>query len=336
MNALNTHRSGARLLRLLVTGLAVLLLGTLTALPVRAASGTWTLTGSLNVTQISHTMTLLSNGQVLVAGGEDGNGTTIATAELYDPATGTWTLTGSLNQARESAAATLLQNGQVLVAGGLYIDMFGFSHALASAELYNPATGTWTLTGSMNTARDHPTATLLQNGQVLVANATSAELYDPATGTWTTTGSLNQARSAFTMTRLQNGQVLVTGGVWGPVLASAELYDPATGTWTATGSLNQARAFHTATLLPNGQVLVVGGATSGSSSTELYNPATGTWTLTGSLNQARSSHTATLLTGGQVLVAGGLSNSGVRRARRVEHRLPKPLVRIRLEVHEAW
>src|SRR6266550_3634306 len=122
-------------------------------------------------------------------------------------------------------------------------------------------------TGSLNTARDNHTATLLPNGKVLVAGGAgnisnflnSAELYDPASGSWTATGSLNTARYSHTATLLPNGKVLVAGGFNGSFLTSAELYDPASGSWTATGSLNTGRDFHTATLLPNGKVLVAGG-----------------------------------------------------------------------------
>ena len=114
---------------------------------------------------------------------------------VIDP---TWVApNGSLNTARWQHTATLLNNGQVLVAGGFESS----DNASASAEFYNPATGTWTATGSLNTARYEHTATLLPNGQVLVAGGqgnsghlTSAELYSPANGTWTATGSLNTAR----------------------------------------------------------------------------------------------------------------------------------------------
>jgi len=125
----------------------------------------------------------------------------------------------------------------------------------------------WRRTGRLNTARYSHTATLLQNGVVLVAGGggtsdflASAELYDPTSRVWTATGSLNAARAEHTATLLQNGMILVAGGSGtSDLLASAELYDPASGTWTATGSLNTARARHTATLLQNGMVLVAGG-----------------------------------------------------------------------------
>ncbi len=136
----------------------------------------------------------------------------------------------------------------------------------------DPASGTWTATGSLNTGRFLHTATLLPNGMVLVAggldsnfhSSASAELYDPASGTWTTTGSLNTAPYEPTATLLPNGMVLVAGGSdnSGNASATAELYDPASGTWTATGSLNTARAEHTATLLSNGMVLVAAGSDS--------------------------------------------------------------------------
>jgi N-acetylneuraminic acid mutarotase len=134
----------------------------------------------------------------------------------------------------------LLPDGKILIAGG--------SYPADSAELYDPAGGAWTVTGQLNQARYFGyTATLLQNGKVLVAGGygafpkflSSAELYDPGTGTWTTTGSLTTARYYHTATLLPNGDVLVTGGESSSNYKepSAELYDPATGTWSFTGSL---------------------------------------------------------------------------------------------------
>jgi hypothetical protein len=230
------------------------------------ATGTFTFTGSMNVARTQHTATLLNNGKVLVAGGENSTSGDLASAELYDPTTGTFTLTGSMTDARTKHTATLLNNGTVLVAGGVNYPNNAFT-ILASTELYNPTTGTFTPTGSLNTVRYEHTLTSLNNGKALVAGGfinnglSSAELYDPATGTFTFTGSMNIAHYLHTATLLNNGTVLVAGGanVGSGPLASAELYDPTTGTFTATGSMNVARYSHTATLLTSGAVLVEGG-----------------------------------------------------------------------------
>jgi WD40 repeat protein len=167
---------------------------------------------------------------------------------------------------------------------------------------------TWSATGSMASARQHHTATLLPNGKVLVAggnDSTGAELYDLASGTWSATGSMASARQHLTATLLRNGKVLVAGG-------SSWIYDPDTGIWTAAGSISGFPEYgHTATLLPDGKVLVVGGYVGGfgtSNSAELYDPATGAWAATGSMAISRQYHTATLLPDGKVLVAGGIDN----------------------------
>jgi N-acetylneuraminic acid mutarotase len=289
-----------------------------------SANGTWSGTGNLANGRRFHTATLLPNGNVLVAaGGVFTDSDTLASAELYNSATSTWSVTGSLAAARGFHTATLLANGKVLVTGGT--SNVNAVVALASAELYDPVSGTWSPTGSMAAARYRHTATLLPNGKVLVtgganssAALTSAELYDPVSGTWSTTGSIATARVRQTATLLPNGKVLVAGGqnLNGSVtLASAELYDPASGTWSATGSLATARHSYTAKLLPNGKVLVAGGGNFNLgflASAELYDPTSGTWSQTGDLATSRAFHTATLLTNGKVLVAGGTGMGGLR------------------------
>lgn len=239
---------------------------------------------------------------------------TLSFPALIDPG---FTTTGSMAVARTEHSATLLPNGKVLVAGG-----YGSGSKLSSAELYDPATGSWTVTGNLATARHVHTATLLPNGRVLVAGGigisaylASAEVFDPATGTWTTTGSLTTARYGHTATLLQDGRVLVAGGGnSSPFLASAEVLDPVSGAWTPTGSLAVGRKFHTATLLvASGKVLVAGGqGNSGTTaSVELYDPTSGVWSATGNLIGPRSFHAATLLAGGKVVVNSGLGYSGL-------------------------
>ena len=215
----------------------------------------------------------------------------------------TFAPSASMSVGRSEHTAILLPNGKVLVVGGS-----DGALSLATAELYDPANGTWTTTGSMSVARRGlPTATLLPTGKVLVAGGSndttlaSAELYDPANGTWSSTGSLSAGRYGHTATLLKNGKVLVAGG---NNLASAELYDPASGTWSSAGSMATVRSWHTATLLNDGKVLVAGGTLA---SAELYDPTSGTWSSTGNMGGFRYSHTATLLPDGKVLVTGGYS-----------------------------
>ncbi|HWQ35232.1 MAG TPA: kelch repeat-containing protein [Blastocatellia bacterium] len=219
-----------------------------------------------------------------------------------------------MTAARELPSATLLPNGKVLLAGGEAAD----DAVGNTAELYDPATESWSPAGTMNAAREGHTATLLPNGRVIVtagfggtlrapALHTSSELYDPATGNWTPTGSLSAVRSFHRAVLLLNGKVLVVSGsnFTTTVYNTAGLYDPATGQWSATGNMAVVRQAHTLTLLPNGQVLVVG-KTAGQSGAELYDPATGIWRAAADpAASVRQNHTATLLPSGKVLVTGG-------------------------------
>jgi hypothetical protein len=257
------------------------------------ATGTFTATGSMTAGRAGHTAMLLTNGKVLIVGDHtDATSVDPASAELYDPVAGTFTATGKMNVLRASPPATLLSNGKVLIAGGngvgtfTYDELGGCHHnggTLASAELYDPATRTFTATGSMTAPRYWHRATLFPSGMVLITGGrgqessdvapelTSAELYDPAAKTFTATGSMTSPRSGHTATLLCDGKVLVAGGSGG---ASADLYDAQAGRFTATGSMTVPRYDEsTATLLSNGQVLIAGGVGvdfQGLASAELY------------------------------------------------------------------
>jgi hypothetical protein len=272
------------------------------------SAGTWAAAGTLHTArEYGTTATLLPDGRVLIAGGSSQNAP-MASSEMYDPRTGSWTRTGSMGTKRAGATATLLANGKVLVAGGGGLvpgETFGWA-TLASAELYDPASGIWTATGTMTVPRVDQTAVLLPDGRALVlgridagaAGAGTAEVYDPGSGTWTATAPPSSLKDGFSATVLRDGRVLVAGGVprprgvgntlvvCDPASASAQLYDPRTGTWIAASDMIQGRYGHTATLLPDGNVLVAGGATSWMgepcpsggdllSSAELYDPGTG-------------------------------------------------------------
>jgi WD40 repeat protein len=257
---------------------------------------------------------------------------------LYDPSTGTFAATtGSMANTRASHTATLLKDGTVLVAGGDVIFFNGVQNAniksLASAEIFNPNTGTFTATGDMTAAREAHTATLLNDGRVLVAGGSdgavgnttlaatvyaSAELFDPSTGHFTATGSMSAARDFLAATLLNTGKVLVTGGV-NPTnfLNTAELFDPSTGSFTATGTMTAARFYHDATLLSGGTVLLTGGSDGSNralATAEIYDPNAGTFAATGSMNFVRVWHTSTLLPSGIVLVTGGADNDSLPQA----------------------
>jgi Putative Ig domain/Galactose oxidase, central domain len=220
--------------------------------------------------------------------------------------------TGNSGVARNFPTATLLPGGTVLVAGGANDQG---PAAVAQAEIYNPASGTFTTaTAHLIDPRTNHTATLLNDGTVLLVGGqnfanylATAEIYDPTQVTFAiTAGSLITPRASHTATLLADGTVLIAGGfsTGNAVLASAELYDPVAKTFTSVGNMHVARSNHTATLLANGKVLIAGGF---DASAELYDPVAKTFSNTGSLNTARQSPSATLLPNGTVLIAGGLS-----------------------------
>lgn len=218
---------------------------------------------------------------------------------------------------RLQPTGTSLLDGSVLIVGGFQSPPGPDTDpAAASAELYNPVTGTFRITGALVQPRFSHTATRLLDGRVLITGGfeymalESAEIYDPATQTFSATGSMSRARTGHTATLLPDGRVLIVGGDdINPLSSTAEIYDPKTGTFSTTGSLQRRRSRHSATLLHDGRVLVAGGYGSIVYNGEIYDPATGTWTTTGSTQEPRNGHTATLLDDGRVLLVGGSNES---------------------------
>ena len=313
------------------------------------ASGTWAAVGGVNMYRAHHAATLLPSGEVLLAGGmrwgppwgpmaevydpktnrsvgtEGGpEGTTAAvllptgkvlaigasSAQLFDPVTKHWSMAGAVTSDEFHTATLLPSSGKVLLAGG-----YKGQH-LATARLYDVATGAWTDTQPMLSARSGHTATLLPSGKVLVTGgigpaAWTTEVYDPGTGHWAPAGSMAFQRAYHTALVLPSGKVLVVGGAIEP--APAEVYDPETDTWLPAGGSASADCMKgTATLLPSGKVLVTNCASLPSGTltkAEVYDPMTGAWASAGNLNVRHDFYTATLLPSGKVLVAGGMDSS---------------------------
>ena len=239
----------------------------------------WYVERLLAVPRFLHTATLLPDGRVLVAGGAVGDESSpiaIADAELLDPGVEVsspvpaWNAHGwpiaAMTVPRRGASAVLLPSGNVLVAGGQRVA----GEALASAELFDPSSGTWSLTAPMNEPRADAALVVLENGRVLAAGGTdgqralaTAELYDPATETWTYTTSMALGRVAPAV-RLPSGSVLLVGGLTGSVDArvvtgAVERFDPLTESWTSLAALNEPRTAHAVTVFASGLVVVAGG-----------------------------------------------------------------------------
>ena len=252
---------------------------------VAGPGGVWIPTGTMGTPRADHDTVRLLDGRVLVIGGS-GDEFDPATAELYDPLSGTWSATGNMLNIRAGLPPVLLPDGRVLV--GDVVDGTDGDPDVYGAELYDPATGTWTATGPMVGDSPGEAPTVLGDGRVLVVGG-DPQVYDPASGTWTATGEMNDQGYQTTAALLSDGKVLVAGGSgFTPinddyhVLDSAQVFDPVTGSWTAIANMHAKASIMAALLQPDGTVLVVGSLAyhtfPARIHAEVYDPATGTWT----------------------------------------------------------
>lgn len=286
--------------------------------------------GSLAVARSFFTATLLNDGRVLVAGGQDTDNLSLKSSEIYDPATGKWSPTGDMTNGRRNHRATLLQDGRVLVTGGLDVGEGVLQSqegkgVISLAEIYDPATGVWEATADMSKARTLHQSVLLQDGKVLVIGGgdsdyepiASVDIYDPSAGTWTETSELIKARQEHTATVLSDGRVLVTGGGRIDATETSEIYDPSTGAWSEAGEMIAGRIAGVSALLDDGRVLIAGGRGGyqwlavSVRMAEIYDPATNSWSTAGDLLDIRHDHAATILSDGRVMVTGGVIAEGM-------------------------
>jgi hypothetical protein len=256
-------------------------------------------------------MTLLNDGRVLVTGGQTDSGE-LTSAEIYDPGSNTWKLAPNMSVSRAYHIAILLANGQVLIVGGYAYEgpRINPVSRRATAEIFDPTTGTFFLTGKLNQDRVHHSATLLIDGRVLVVGGleegaySTAEIFDPVKGTFSITGGPVYGRRNTDLTLLPDGTVLVRGGYGDQSSRSAELYNPTSATFQLISQNLPARYNHLASFLGNGKVLITGG-TSVSDSVELYDPITQSFTSIGRMNRPRVNHVGVELANGTVLFVGG-------------------------------
>jgi hypothetical protein len=272
---------------------------------------------TMRVARAAHTATLLADGRVLIAGGFQVEGQSLASAELFDPATNRFAPAGELVTPRVGHAAIRLRDGRVLLAGGW--DGRTRTNAL---EVFDPETGTFNAAGKLSTPLAEHTLTLLADGRVLIASGLSARnapsdavfAFDPDTGRVTRIGALKTGRGGHTATLLRDGRLLIVGGTGksDAVLADAEVFDVQTGRTAEVIPLLAPRRKHAAALLADGRVMLIGGSDGRDwhgqyDTTEIYDPTASRFIAGPRLNADRFklADAVATLRDGSLIVAGG-------------------------------
>jgi len=296
---------------------------TLPAIPALAAEVIWKPAGETASEHLDQTATLLHDGRVLVVGGHQYNSGSPSPVELYDPASGSWKPGPPTGEPRSGHAAVRLDDGRVLVAGGV-ADLPDGQRWLASAELFDPRSDSWSPAASMAAARYHPTLTVLPDGRVLVAGGAdadevtaAAEVYDPVADRWSPVPPMSTPRMDAAALLLRTGQVLVAGGqadtTESTSLNSAELFDYRTDGWRPAPNLRGGHADAIAAVMPDGSALVAGGFDFAggfrlaTSAAEYYDPVGARWSAGPPLQLARGLAGYARLGDGSVLAVGGQS-----------------------------
>lgn len=321
--------------------------GTLTAATGLASTELWdfrrmrfTTGPTMSSARALHSAVRLNDGRVLIIGGADQNGIVLSSCEIYNPNTNSFSATGSMGTPRILHGASVLADGRVMVAGGTstLVDVTAaITSTLQSAEIYNPATGSWSGAANIGGYRLAPALSLLPNGQIMVsggvqvsfffgfpvsaASTTNVQRYNPGSNNWSNGPNMSQGRAGhqYNQVTLNDGRILMTGGINVPNLlgaqtaapiSGAEVYNPTSNSWQ-TVNMPNARALHSATVLADGRVAACGGA-QGTLTTpisianvDVFNPANNTWSSAPNLTGARASHTATLMPDGMLILFGG-------------------------------
>ncbi len=259
-------------------------------------NGKWRYTKSMSTCRVSPTFSRLASGRVLLAGGLGCDGSSQASAEVYDPDHGgKWTTVAPMHQARWGHTATTLADGRILVTGGRQSPVGAPTETVSSkAEIFDPATGVWTETGSMGEMRFLHSAGLLKSGRVVVAGghcpgghvsppmptactSATAEVFNPQTGMWSSTGSMSRPRVEGASQMLADGTFLMAGG---GMSATAETYNPTSGMWSAAAPMSRVRDDAQLVTLSTGGLLIAGGFEAGpggyftTATAELFHPGT--------------------------------------------------------------
>lgn len=272
--------------------------------------------GTMIMPRSNQTATLLANGTILFAGGQDELGNALSSAEIYDPATSTSVLTGPMTTPRISASAVALDDGRVLIAGGS-----NGSDPLGSVDIFDPSSGTFSSMGSVSKVSGALTATRMLDGRILLAGGDAssgssyiADVFDPLAGGVVSSAPMAISHGNATSCLLSDGTVMVVGGLDDSkqVNSTAEIYNPTNDSFESPIQLLDGRAFNSTTVLPNGSVLLAGGVDSygnAIASVERFSPGKGISEPIGTMVPPRYGHTATLLADGSVLIVGGRQTS---------------------------